>query len=125
MLRRCCSATDRNVSGAVWEDRWSTGSGFVAVGFSVETPSSNSFNIMIRKMARCCGFLLATAEEQDWEWEDWATRCKHDGAGRVWVSPFHLLTPHHAPTFTDFLMCSHIPMRTFHYLAPSSPLSCM
>lgn len=64
MLRRCCSATGSNLSGAVWEGQWSTGSSFVPVGFSVETPSFNSFNIMIRKMLRCCGFLLATAEEQ-------------------------------------------------------------
>lgn len=52
------------MSGAVWEGQWSTGSSLVAVGFSVETASFNSFNIMIRKMLRCCGFLLATGEEQ-------------------------------------------------------------
>lgn len=64
MLRRCCLAADSNVSGAVWESQWSAGSRFVGVGSSVETPSFNSFNIMIRKMLRCCGFLLATGEQQ-------------------------------------------------------------
>lgn len=54
----------------------------------------------------------------DWEWEDGATRCERDGAGRVCVSLFHLLTPHHAPTFADFLVYSHIPMKSFHSLAP-------
>lgn len=60
----------------------------------------------------------------DWEWEDGATRYERDGAGRVCVSlpPTH---PHHAPTFTDFHVCSHIPMKSFHSLAPSSPLFCM
>lgn len=64
MLRQFSLATDNNVSGAVWEGQGSTGSRFVAVGSSVETPSFNSFNIMVRKMLRCCGFLLAAAEEQ-------------------------------------------------------------
>lgn len=63
------------MSGAVWEEQWSTGSGFVAVcfwtlGFSIEPPPFSSFNIMIRKMLRCCGFLLATAKE-------------HTGSGRM------------------------------------------